>query len=134
MESLIGKKAPAFSADAVVNGSEFVEGFSLEQYIEKKEVIFFFYPLDFTFVCPTELLAFQAKLGEFEKRGVAVVGCSVDSSHVLTALTRIEKGCGEAGLPSCPGVAWRKGIENKGKVTLERFWNGVESCSIFNEC
>ena len=79
MESLIGKKAPAFSADAVVNGGEFVEKFSLEQYIGKKEVIFFFYPLDFTFVCPTELLAFQAKLAEFEKRNVAVVGCSVDS-------------------------------------------------------
>lgn len=47
MENLIGKKAPAFSADAVVNGGEFVENFSLEQYIGKNEVIFFFYPLDF---------------------------------------------------------------------------------------
>ncbi len=79
MESLIGKKAPVFSTDAVVNGGEFVENFSLEQYIGKKEVVFFFYPLDFTFVCPTELHAFQAKLADFESKNTVVVGCSVDS-------------------------------------------------------
>jgi len=94
MESLIGKKAPAFSADAVVNGGEFVENFSLEQYVGEKEVIFFFYPLDFTFVCPTELLAFQTKLGEFEKRGVAVVGCSVDSKFSHWAWLNTEKNDG----------------------------------------
>ena len=81
MAVLVGKKAPLFEADAVVNGSEFVEKFSLEQYIGKKYVIFFFYPLDFTFVCPTELLAFQEKQAEFEKRNVAVIGCSVDSKY-----------------------------------------------------
>jgi peroxiredoxin (alkyl hydroperoxide reductase subunit C) len=79
MAVLVGKKAPAFSAPAVVNGGEIVEGFSLEQYLNKKYVLFFFYPADFTFVCPTELIAFQDKLKEFEKRKVAVVGCSVDS-------------------------------------------------------
>jgi len=94
MENLIGKKAPTFIADAVVNGGEFVENFSLEQYIGEKEVIFFFYPLDFTFVCPTELLAFQAKLGEFEKRGVAVVGCSVDSKFSHWAWLNTEKNDG----------------------------------------
>ena len=61
MAVLVGKKAPLFEADAVVNGGEFVEKFSLEQFIGKKHVVFFFYPLDFTFVCPTELLAFQDK-------------------------------------------------------------------------
>lgn len=81
METLIGKKAPHFSANAVINGNDFVEGFSLDQYIGKKDVVFFFYPLDFTFVCPTELLAFQEKLAEFEKRSVAVVACSVDSKY-----------------------------------------------------
>lgn len=70
-----------FEADAVINGGEFVEKFSLEQYIGKKYVIFFFYPLDFTFVCPTEILAFQDKLAEFERRNVAVVGCSIDSKY-----------------------------------------------------
>ncbi|MCX6350562.1 MAG: peroxiredoxin [Bacteroidetes bacterium] len=79
--SLVGKQAPAFSATAVVNGDEFVDNFSLEQYIGKKYVVFFFYPLDFTFVCPTELLAFQKKLAEFEKRDTAVIGCSIDSKY-----------------------------------------------------
>jgi peroxiredoxin (alkyl hydroperoxide reductase subunit C) len=76
---LVGKKAPNFNTTAVIDGGDFQENFSLEQYIGKKKVILFFYPMDFTFVCPTELLAFQEKLAEFEKRGVAVVGCSVDS-------------------------------------------------------
>ena len=81
MSVLVGKKAPLFEATAVVNGGEFVEKFSLEQYIGKKHVVFFFYPLDFTFVCPTEILAFQEKIEEFEKRNVAIVGCSIDSHH-----------------------------------------------------
>ena len=94
MSVLVGKKAPLFEADAVINGGEFVEKFSLEQYIGKKHVVFFFYPLDFTFVCPTEILAFQEKYEEFEKRNVAVVGCSVDSnfSHWAWLQTPKEKG------------------------------------------
>jgi len=94
MGVLVGKKAPLFEADAVVNGGEFVEKFSLEQYIGKKYVVFFFYPLDFTFVCPTEILAFQKKLDEFEKRNVAVVGCSVDSqfSHWAWLNTELKDG------------------------------------------
>lgn len=79
MAVLVGKKAPPFKAPAVVNGGEFVEDFSLDQYLGKKYVVFYFYPADFTFVCPTEIIAFQDKIDEFEKRGVAVVGCSVDS-------------------------------------------------------
>lgn len=79
MALLVGKKAPVFRAPAVINGGEIVQDFSLEQYAGKQYVVFFFYPADFTFVCPTELLAFQNRLAEFEKRRVAVVGCSVDS-------------------------------------------------------
>jgi peroxiredoxin (alkyl hydroperoxide reductase subunit C) len=79
--SLVGKKAPSFKASAVINGGEIVSDFSLEQYVGKKYVIFFFYPKDFTFVCPTELHAFQEKLAEFEKRNVAVVGCSTDTEQ-----------------------------------------------------
>src|ERR1035437_6279746 len=79
--SLVGKKAPSFKAQAVVNGGEFVENFSLDQYIGKKHVILFFYPKDFTFVCPTELHAFQDKLAEFEKRNVAIVACSTDTEQ-----------------------------------------------------
>lgn len=94
MENLIGKKAPSFSATAVVNGGEIQENFSLEQYVGKKEVIFFFYPLDFTFVCPTEIIAFQDKMDEFEKRNVAVVGCSIDSefSHWAWLNTELKDG------------------------------------------
>ena len=77
--SLVGKKAPLFKAPAVINGNEIVRDFSLEQFLGKQEVIFFFYPKDFTFVCPTEILAYQTLLPEFEKRNVAVVGCSTDT-------------------------------------------------------
>lgn len=81
MSVLVGKKAPSFSAAAVVNGGEIVQGFSLDQYIGKNHVLFFFYPKDFTFVCPSELHAFQAKLAEFEARGVKVVACSTDTEE-----------------------------------------------------
>ncbi len=81
MTSLIGKKAPAFKAKAVVMGDQIVNDFTLEQYIGKKYVLFFFYPKDFTFVCPTELHAFQHAAGEFEKRNVALVACSTDTEE-----------------------------------------------------
>jgi len=81
MSVLVGKLAPAFTAKAIVNGGEFVNEFSLEQYLGNKHVVFFFYPKDFTFVCPTELHAFQEKLAEFEARNVAVVGCSTDTEQ-----------------------------------------------------
>jgi len=91
MTSLVGKKAPSFKAGAVINGKEIVENFSLEQYIGKKYVIFFFYPKDFTFVCPTELHAFQEKLAEFESRNVAIVGCSTDTEESHWAWLQMEK-------------------------------------------
>ena len=94
MCTLVGKKAPSFKAVAVVNGNDFVEDFSLDQFVGQKYVVFFFYPMDFTFVCPTEILAFQAKLAEFEKRNVAVVGCSVDSQFSHWAWLNTEKNNG----------------------------------------
>ncbi len=81
MSSLVGKKAPLFKAGAVIKGGEIVEDFSLEQYLGKKYVLFFFYPKDFTFVCPTELHAFQEKLKDFESRNCAVVACSTDTEE-----------------------------------------------------
>ncbi len=78
---LVGKKAPHFSAGAVVNGNEIVSGFSLDQFVGKNPVLFFFYPKDFTFVCPSELHAFQNKLAEFKARGVEVVACSTDTEE-----------------------------------------------------
>lgn len=79
MSVLIGKKAPSFQANAVINGEEIVENFSLEQYKGKKNVLLFFYPKDFTFVCPTELHAFQERLAEFENRDTQIIGCSTDT-------------------------------------------------------
>ena len=94
MAVLVGKKAPHFSVPAVVNGGEMIENFSLDQYLGKKYVIFFFYPADFTFVCPTEIIAFQKKMEEFDKKNVAVVGCSVDSqfSHWKWLQTELKDG------------------------------------------
>jgi len=93
MAVLVGKPAPSFRAKAV-KGETIIEDFSLEQFIGKKYVVFFFYPKDFTFVCPTELHRFQEELHEFEKREVAVVGCSTDSefSHWAWLQTPKSKG------------------------------------------
>ena len=81
MAVLVGKNAPLFSAQAVVNGGIIEENFSLDQYLGNKHVVLFFYPKDFTFVCPTELHAFQDKLKEFEKRNTAVVAVSTDTEQ-----------------------------------------------------
>ena len=93
MAVLVGKEAPDFTAEAVVNGNEFKE-ITLSDYKGKKYVALFFYPLDFTFVCPTELHAFQDKLGEFEALNTEVVGVSVDSkfSHFAWLNTPKAKG------------------------------------------
>ena len=81
MSVLVGKKAPLFSTKAVVEGGKIVDNYSLEQFIGKKTVVLFFYPKDFTFVCPTELFAFQEKLDEFRSRNVELVACSTDSEQ-----------------------------------------------------
>lgn len=92
MGVLVGKPAPEFKAKAVVNG-KIVNDFSLIHF-RGKYVVLFFYPLDFTFVCPTELHAFQETLEEFEKRQAQVIGCSVDScySHLAWLNTPKHKG------------------------------------------
>jgi len=94
MAVLVGKKAPSFKAQAVINGSEIVENFSLDQYLGKKYVVFFFYPKDFTFVCPTELHAFQEALAEFEKQDTAVVACSTDTEQSHWGWLQVDKNKG----------------------------------------
>ncbi len=84
MAVLVGKRAPSFKAPAIIDGTV-EEDFSLDRYLGKKYVLFFFYPTDFGHVCPTEILAFQDRIEEFERRGVAVVACSTDSQHVHLA-------------------------------------------------
>lgn len=92
MGVLVGKPAPDFKAKAVVGGS-IVNDFSLMHY-RGKNVVLFFYPLDFTFVCPTELHAFQERLEDFEKRNAQVIGCSVDSCYTHLAWLNTPKSKG----------------------------------------
>lgn len=81
MAVLTGRKAPSFQAAAVINGEEIVEDFSLDQYLGEKYIVLFFYPKDFTFVCPTELHAFQERLKEFEDLNTQVIAVSTDTEQ-----------------------------------------------------
>src|SRR5512133_1731109 len=93
MSVLVGKKAPLFTAAAVMADGSINPSFSLSDY-PGKYLVLFFYPLDFTFVCPTELVAFSQRNAEFAERDVQVIGCSIDSqfSHVAWRNTPIEQG------------------------------------------
>jgi peroxiredoxin (alkyl hydroperoxide reductase subunit C) len=100
MAVLVGKPAPDFTATAVYGNNEIKE-FKLSS-LKGKHVVLFFYPLDFTFVCPSELIAFDHRLEEFKKRGVEVVGCSIDSqfTHLAWKNTSINNGgIGQVGYP-----------------------------------
>ena len=90
--SLVSKVAPNFKAKAVVD--EAFEQISLSDYKGKKYVLLFFYPSDFTFVCPTEIVAFSDRIAEFDKRDVQVLGCSVDSHHSHYAWKHLERNKG----------------------------------------
>ena len=91
--SLIGRKAPGFKAPAVLPDNTIREDFSLDD-VKGKYVVLFFYPLDFTFVCPTEIIEFNRKLVDLKERGAEVIGVSVDSqfSHFAWKNTPVEKG------------------------------------------
>ncbi len=93
MSNLISKPAPDFTTSAVLANNDIDNEFKLSSF-RGKYIILFFYPLDFTFVCPTEILAFNKKLDEFKKRNTTVIGVSVDSvfTHLAWKKTPIEKG------------------------------------------
>ncbi|MDR0392810.1 MAG: peroxiredoxin [Puniceicoccales bacterium] len=91
ISTLVGKKAPNFTANAVINGNQIVENFSLEKYLGNQYIVLFFYPKDFTFVCPTELHAFQRSLKEFENRSTQVIACSTDSEFSHWAWLQMPK-------------------------------------------
>ncbi len=100
MAVLVGKAAPDFTATAVYGNNEIKE-FKLSS-LRGTYVVLFFYPLDFTFVCPSELIAFDHRLEEFKKRGVEVVGCSIDSqfTHLAWKNTSVNAGgIGKVGYP-----------------------------------
>lgn len=104
MAVLVGKRAPSFKAAAVI-GTQAEAEFSLDRYLGKRYVLLFFYPADFSGLCPTELLAFQELLPEFERRGVAVVGCSTDSHQTHAAWLRTPLAEGGIGGVTYPLVA-----------------------------
>ncbi|HCS13275.1 MAG: peroxidase [Zetaproteobacteria bacterium CG06_land_8_20_14_3_00_59_53] len=93
MSVLVTKQAPDFTATAVMGDNSFKEDFSLSDY-KGKYVVLYFYPLDFTFVCPSEIIAFDHRLKEFEDRGVQVIGVSVDShfTHLAWKNTPVNNG------------------------------------------
>ncbi len=126
MSVLVGKPAPFFSAKAV-KGETMLESFSLEQYIGKKYVVLFFYPKDFTFVCPTELHRFQEEIEEFEKRNVAVVGCSTDTEFAHWAWLQTPKNKGGIQGVNYPIVAdTNKTISNDYDVLAGEYTNDEE--------
>ncbi len=94
MSVLVGKQAPDFTAKAVMADNSIEENFNLTKYLKGKVGLLFFYPLDFTFVCPSEIIAFNNRLNEFKLRGTEVIGVSVDShfSHIAWKNTPVEKG------------------------------------------
>ena len=94
MSVLVGKSAPDFTATAVMGNNEINEAFSLKKHLGGKYGVVFFYPLDFTFVCPSELIAFNHRLDEFKKRNTEVIGVSIDSqyTHLAWKNTPVEKG------------------------------------------
>ena len=85
MSVLVGRQAPDFKAAAVLGNGEIVDEFVLSDAIKGKKAVIFFYPLDFTFVCPSELIAFDKRFEEFKKRGVEVIGVSIDSHFTHNA-------------------------------------------------
>ena len=94
MSVLVGRPAPDFTAAAVLGNGEIVDSFTLSEAIKGKPAVVFFYPLDFTFVCPSELIAFDHRMEEFKKRGVEVIGVSIDSqfTHNAWRNTPVDKG------------------------------------------
>jgi len=105
MTTLIGKRAPDFTAAAVMANGEINNNFNLHQAIDKKYGIIFFYPLDFTFVCPSELIALDNRIEEFESRNTLVMGVSIDSQFTHSAWRNTPVANGGIGQVKYPLVA-----------------------------
>lgn len=105
MTMLVGQKAPDFTAAAVLANGEITSNFNLHKAIEKKYGIVFFYPLDFTFVCPSELIALDNRIQEFEQRNTLVIGVSIDSQFTHNAWRNTPVANGGIGKVHYPLVA-----------------------------
>lgn len=94
MNPFIGQQSPDFTTKAVMPDNSIEDNFNLKKYLDGQKGIIFFYPLDFTFVCPSEIIAFNNKLGEFSSRNTKVIAISVDShfAHHAWKTTPVNKG------------------------------------------
>jgi len=143
MAVLVGKQAPDFTATAVYGNNE-IKPLKLSD-LKGKYVVMFFYPLDFTFVCPSELIAFDHRLDEFTKRGVEVIGVSIDSqfTHLAWKNTPVEKGgIGQVGYPLVADIKHEicraydvefdaAGVAFRGSFLIDR--NGVVRHQVVND-
>lgn len=91
---LVGRQTPDFTAGAILGNGEIVDNFNLKEFIKGKKAVVFFYPLDFTFVCPSEIIAFDKRLEDFKAKGCEVIGVSIDSvfTHNAWRNTPINEG------------------------------------------
>ena len=105
MGVLVGRKAPDFTAPAVLANNSIDENFSLSTAMKDKFAVLFFWPLDFTFVCPSEILAFNNRVAEFKKRNVEVIGISIDSQFTHFAWRNTPVNQGGIGAVDFPMVA-----------------------------
>ena len=144
MAVLVGKPAPDFTAAAVMGNNEFNETFNLKEYLDGKYGVVFFYPLDFTFVCPSEIIAFDHRLGEFTKRNTAVIGISIDShfSHLVWKNTPVNKGgIGQVRYPLVADIKHEvcraydveaeEGVAYRGSFLIDR--NGIVRHQVVND-
>jgi len=144
MCTLVTKKAPDFTANAVLGDNTIVDNFNLYENIGEKGAVVFFYPLDFTFVCPSELIAFDHRLKDFKDKGINVIGVSVDShfTHLAWKNTPVEKGgIGKVGYPLVAdldksiaqnfGVLLGAGIALRGSFLLDK--DGTVRHAVIND-
>ncbi len=143
MSTLVAMQAPDFTATAVMGDDQFNSGFKLSS-LRGKYVVLFFYPLDFTFVCPSEIIAFDQKLEEFQAKDTEVVGVSVDShyTHLAWKKTPVEKGgIGPIRYPlvadlnkeisRCYGVLFNEEVALRGLFLIDR--EGVVRHAVVND-
>ena len=144
MAVLVGKKAPDFSVPAVLADGTIVDKFHLSEAIQGKYCLLFFYPLDFTFVCPSELIALDHRMEQFKERNTEVIGVSVDShfTHNAWRNTPVNKGgIGQVGYTLAAdishGIAQSYDVESEGGVAFRGAFlidkNGIVRSQIVND-
>lgn len=141
---LVGQEAPDFTAAAVLGSGEIVDNFNFKEVTKGKYAVVFFYPLDFTFVCPSELIAFDHRLADFKAKNVEVIGVSIDShfTHAAWRNTPVNQGgIGQVGYPLVAdikheicqsfGVEAAGGVAYRGSFLIDK--NGVVRHMVVND-